>query len=167
MIRFREIITGRSALLAAARRRFRKTGCGLSRLRLIAITVGLLATITSTLSVYPHQLAYFNEVSGGPENGYKHLLHSNGDWGQDLLFVREWLVAHQIPTDAVTLGQHPSSVYARIARSNNGSEQPDYLLTIVGANAFCRNPQNGVCSSPPAQIVSHVTFSTWAVQSRL
>ncbi len=51
----------------------------------------LLATITSTLRVYPHQLAYFNEAAGGPENGYKHLLHSNLDWGQGLLAHTEWM----------------------------------------------------------------------------
>ncbi len=52
------------------------------------VIASLLAMVTSTLSVYPHQLAYFNEVAGGPENGYKHLLHSNLDWGQDFLIVK-------------------------------------------------------------------------------
>lgn len=47
----------------------------------------LLATAASSLSVYPHQLAYFNELAGGPKSGYKHLLHSNLEWGQDLLFL--------------------------------------------------------------------------------
>ena len=55
----------------------------------ILIAGSLLATVASTLSVYPHQLAYFNEAAGGPENGHKHLLHSNLDWGQDLLLIRE------------------------------------------------------------------------------
>lgn len=40
--------------------------------------------------MYPHQLAYFNELAGGPASGHKHLLHSNLDWGQDLLFVKDW-----------------------------------------------------------------------------
>lgn len=57
----------------------------------VLVVVFLLATAASTLRVYPHQLAYFNEVSGGPENGYRHLLHSNFDWGQDLLFLRQKL----------------------------------------------------------------------------
>jgi len=35
----------------------------------ILIPLCLLATITSTLRVYPHQLAYFNEAAGGPGNG--------------------------------------------------------------------------------------------------
>jgi hypothetical protein len=37
-----------------------------------------------TLRVFPHYLAYFNELVGGPKNGYKCLLDSNLDWGQDL-----------------------------------------------------------------------------------
>lgn len=53
----------------------------------VLVAGSLMATIVSTLSVYPHSLAYFNEAAGGPENGEKHLLHSNLDWGQDLYYV--------------------------------------------------------------------------------
>ena len=38
----------------------------------------------SAISIYPDYLAYFNELVGGPDNGYKHLDDSNIDWGQDL-----------------------------------------------------------------------------------
>jgi hypothetical protein len=34
--------------------------------------------------IHPHYLAYFNEIVGGPDNGYKYLVDSNLDWGQDL-----------------------------------------------------------------------------------
>ena len=57
----------------------------------ITVAAALLATVGSTLSVYPHQLAYFNELAGGPENGHRHLLHSNLDWGQGLLLFKEWV----------------------------------------------------------------------------
>ncbi len=33
---------------------------------------------------WPHYLAYFNELAGGPANGYKFLVDSNLDWGQDV-----------------------------------------------------------------------------------
>jgi hypothetical protein len=72
-----------------------------SRLHGLAVAVGLLATTYSTLSVYPHSIAYFNEASGGPENGHKHLLHSNLDWGQDLLIVRNWMRQAGIPSEVV------------------------------------------------------------------
>lgn len=49
----------------------------------------IFATISS-LRVFPHQLSYFNEFVGGPTNGHRHLIDSNLDWGQDLLFLRDW-----------------------------------------------------------------------------
>ncbi len=56
---------------------------------------GLLAfAAASSLRVYPHSLSYFNEAAGGPENGPAHLLDSNIDWGQDLLFLKDWADAH-------------------------------------------------------------------------
>jgi hypothetical protein len=50
--------------------------------------------IASSLSVYPHSLSYFNELVGGPANGSAYLVDSNIDWGQDLLYLRDWLKAH-------------------------------------------------------------------------
>jgi len=41
--------------------------------------------------VHPHYLAYFNEFAGGPKNGYKSLVDSNLDWGQDLIQLKGWL----------------------------------------------------------------------------
>ncbi|MBX3436647.1 MAG: hypothetical protein KF861_04090 [Planctomycetaceae bacterium] len=61
----------------------------MSRVRGLLIATALLAAITSTLRVYPHQLAYFNELAGGPENGHTHLLGSNLEFGQDLLTLND------------------------------------------------------------------------------
>jgi len=36
------------------------------------------------LHIHPHYLAYFNELAGGPDNGWRYLVDSNIDWGQDL-----------------------------------------------------------------------------------
>lgn len=63
---------------------------------LILVAAALLWTAGSTLAVYPHQLAYFNELAGGPEHGHRHLLGSNVQWGQDLLLVQEWIEASAI-----------------------------------------------------------------------
>ncbi len=53
--------------------------------------VGLLAawTAVSSFSVHPHYIPYFNELIGGPRNGYRWLLGSNVDWGQDETYMRE------------------------------------------------------------------------------
>jgi hypothetical protein len=50
-----------------------------------------------TLSIYPHYLAYFNELVGGPENGYKYLVDSNLDWGQDLKGLKQYMTEQGIP----------------------------------------------------------------------
>jgi hypothetical protein len=41
--------------------------------------------------VYPHYLAYFNELAGGPPRGGESLVDSNLDWGQDLKGLKSWL----------------------------------------------------------------------------
>jgi hypothetical protein len=60
----------------------------------IAILLGWL--IVGTLTISPHYLAYFNELAGGPENGYRVLVDSNLDWGQDLPGLREYMKDHNI-----------------------------------------------------------------------
>jgi hypothetical protein len=41
--------------------------------------------------IYPHYLAYFNPIAGGPANGHRHLVDSALDWGQDLPGLKAWL----------------------------------------------------------------------------
>ncbi|MFA5743070.1 MAG: glycosyltransferase family 39 protein [Candidatus Paceibacterota bacterium] len=47
--------------------------------------------IFSSLSIFPHYLAYYNELAGGPNNGYKIAVDSNLDWGQDLKRLDIWM----------------------------------------------------------------------------
>ena len=42
----------------------------------------------------PGYLSYFNVLGGGARNGWKHLLDSNLDWGQDLKRLAAWQRAH-------------------------------------------------------------------------
>lgn len=65
-----------------------------SRVGSVLIFAALVCSVASSLLVYPHNLSYFNELAGGPSAGPKHLIQSNVDWGQDLLFLRRWLSAH-------------------------------------------------------------------------
>ena len=51
----------------------------------------LLALAVSVARVHPYYLAYFNEFAGGAGNGYKHLVDSNLDWGQDLKTLAVYL----------------------------------------------------------------------------
>jgi 4-amino-4-deoxy-L-arabinose transferase-like glycosyltransferase len=57
-------------------------------------SIALSCSIMSSLWVYPHDLSYFNELVGGPRGGPTHLIDSNIDWGQDLLFLKRWMQNH-------------------------------------------------------------------------
>ena len=66
----------------------------------------------STIAIYPHFLAYFNVIGGGPENGWRILVDSNIDWGQDLIGLRSWMAEQGV--DSVKLswfGSAPPEAY--------------------------------------------------------
>jgi hypothetical protein len=47
-------------------------------------------------TVYPHTLAFFNFLVGGPRGGSRILVDSNLDWGQDLKLLKHWMNDHDI-----------------------------------------------------------------------
>ena len=71
----------------------------LSRTWLAPTLVGALVlfTVLSSLWIAPHQLAYFNESIGGPEQGYRYLSDSNLDWGQDLKGLKAYIEREKLP----------------------------------------------------------------------
>jgi len=48
------------------------------------------------LNVYPYYLTYFNQTVGGPQGGYKYVVDSNVDWGQDAKRLADWVNANKI-----------------------------------------------------------------------
>ena len=76
----------------------------------VIVVLALSWSVGSSLAVYPHSLSYFNELAvilatpadrsyptlmGKPhQNGPRHLLDSNVDWGQDLFYLEEWYESH-------------------------------------------------------------------------
>ncbi len=52
--------------------------------------------ITSTVHIFPNYLAYFNELAGGPDGGYRYLVDSNLDWGQAWKDLKVYLDTHGI-----------------------------------------------------------------------
>ena len=46
--------------------------------------------VVGTLRVYPYNLAFFNEIAGGPANGWRYLEGSNTDWGQGWKALRRF-----------------------------------------------------------------------------
>src|SRR5262249_20418862 len=80
-------------------------------LQTLGLVIFSLWYVIGTLQVAPHYLAYFNELAGGPGNGYKCLVDSNLDWGQDLRGLKEYMDAHGID---------------KIKLSYFGTGEPDY-----------------------------------------
>ena len=66
-------------------------------LRAFILGVPAAFTAVSCLRVAPHQLAYFNELVGGPRNGPRYLSDSNIDWGQDLGGLKKLMDERKIP----------------------------------------------------------------------
>ena len=64
----------------------------------LKITLVILSAhyIISSLLVFPNYLAYFNEFTGGPANGYKHLVGANLDLGQDLPGLKRYMEKNNI-----------------------------------------------------------------------
>ncbi len=78
----------------------------------LLIGVAVILTIVSSLRVAPHQLAYFNETIGGPDQGYRYLADSNLDWGQDLKGVKNYMDKEKLPIIYLSYsGSAPPSYY--------------------------------------------------------
>ncbi|MCZ6601936.1 MAG: glycosyltransferase family 39 protein [Planctomycetota bacterium] len=58
----------------------------LHRWKWMGIALGLLLGwhAVEAIRISPHYLAYFQPLTGGPSQGYRYLVDSNLDWGQDL-----------------------------------------------------------------------------------
>jgi 4-amino-4-deoxy-L-arabinose transferase-like glycosyltransferase len=50
----------------------------------------------SSAVAFPRYLSYFNAIAGGPAGGWRYLVDSNIDWGQDLARLGRWLRAHDV-----------------------------------------------------------------------
>jgi tetratricopeptide (TPR) repeat protein len=71
----------------------RKESAGIREKILICLGVWY---VWSSVSIYPHYLAYFNELVGRAKNGHKVLVDSNLDWGQDLKGLKRWMGDNQV-----------------------------------------------------------------------
>jgi len=110
------------------------------KLKYAALGVLLLWQAVAVVSIYPHFLAYFNEAVGGPDNGYKYVVDSNLDWGQDLKRLRDWTNENNV--DKIYLdyfgGGSPSyylgGKYLAWSGTKNPAELPVGSYLAVSAN---------------------------------
>nr|AQS32858.1 hypothetical protein [uncultured bacterium] len=52
--------------------------------------------LIENLRVYPYYLTYFNQIAGGPSGGYRYVVDSNLDWGQDLKRLADWVEKNNV-----------------------------------------------------------------------
>lgn len=84
-----------------------------------------------SLAIHPHYLAYFNAIAGGPDNGWRWVVDSNLDWGQDLVALAAYAQENPEPMQAAWLGTAPLTAYG-IANATpmplwpHGREDPTY-----------------------------------------
>ncbi len=89
--------------------------------------------IVDSVRIRPHYLAFFNQIVGGPREGYRYLVDSSLDWGQDLPGLKRWLhrnVPQTHPPVTVFLsyfGTSSPSHYGIDAESLPGSPDIDHL----------------------------------------
>jgi 4-amino-4-deoxy-L-arabinose transferase-like glycosyltransferase len=67
---------------------------GMDRRWAIICSALIVAHVVSSLLVFPNEIAYANEASGGPKNVHNLLSDANVDWGQQLLQVKQWQDRH-------------------------------------------------------------------------
>ncbi len=89
----------------------------------------LLWQVISVILIYPSFLAYFNELVGGPANGYKYVTDSNLDWGQDLRRLTDFVEENKI--DKIYLnyfgGGSPSYYLGDKYQRWDAKQKPDQL----------------------------------------
>jgi 4-amino-4-deoxy-L-arabinose transferase-like glycosyltransferase len=69
--------------------------------RLLPVTLALSAL--EALVGHPYHLAFFNRAAGGPENGWRLLVDSSLDWGQELPRTAEWIATNRLAGEPVHL----------------------------------------------------------------
>jgi hypothetical protein len=70
------------------------TLAGTNRRWMILCSVLVVAHVVSSLLVFPNEIAYANEASGGPRNVHNLLSDSTVDWAQQLFQVKQWQDGH-------------------------------------------------------------------------
>jgi hypothetical protein len=104
--------------------------------RKMSFSLLLLWYLVSALFIYPDYLTYFNELAGGPANGYRWLVDSNLDWGQDLPGLQRYVETHDLAQVYLSwFGSARPEHYGIPYRS-----LPGYPLYQGDAETFAFNP---------------------------
>lgn len=126
--------------------------------------VGLLAWQAAVaIAAYPLYLQFFSEGLGGAKNGYRYLVDSNYDWGQDAERLQRFLTERKI--DRVYLdyfGTQYSIEYLKIPNTRVNAAQARQIKQgwlVVSASQLMRPEWAWLRESrPPTDRVAHTLF---------
>ncbi|MFH1982586.1 MAG: hypothetical protein ABIL58_12150 [Pseudomonadota bacterium] len=104
--------------------------------------------MAESLAIWPHYLAFFNAAAGGPRRGYRLLVESSLDWGQDLPGLKTWIDirqrenARQQPVYLAYFGTASPAFYrltARIIKVRNLTWMRQWrrFATTLGPGDYC------------------------------
>jgi hypothetical protein len=142
-------------------------GCGFARLsgrvsKRIALTLLAWQVLVSLLA-YPLYIQFFSEAAGGAKNGYKYLLDSNFDWGQDAKRLKKFLEDQGIGHIYLDyFGTQYSIEYLKIPNTRVNAEQARQIkqgYLVVSASQLMRPEWNWLRESrSPVARVAYTLF---------
>ncbi|MBI4432106.1 MAG: glycosyltransferase family 39 protein [Candidatus Omnitrophica bacterium] len=111
------------------------------------------------LRIFPHHLAYFNQLAGGPQNGYKVLRDSNLDWGQDMKLLGELVQKEKYPEVVLAFHQSADPAYYGIpSRSATPDEFNNPKKTVYALGAHFLEGFEWTRGARPTHVLGHSVF---------
>ena len=108
-----------------------------------AAGIAVVWLVVGSLQIRPHYLTFFNELVGGPDRGYKVLLDSNLNWGQELIELRDYLARENIASVKLSyLGTADPGAYGIVYEPLPGF--PYHQWQADNIPEMLLNPPNGV-----------------------
>lgn len=121
---------------------FKKFGGLLLKTMIIGIL--LVWYLIETISIAPNFIAYFNELVGGAKNGYKYVVDSNLDWGQDLKKLTTFVEQNKINKIKIDYFGGASPKYylgERFEPWSSSQGQPEANSWLAVSLTFLQNSQ--------------------------
>ena len=131
------------------------------KIRKIFIVILMIWAAFSTISVWPSFLSYFNEIAGGPNGGYKWVVDSNLDWGQDILRLARFVEKNNIKEIKMDyFSGAPAEYYIKTAKIESyNREIPQKGWLAVSATIF-----QGACKGDKVPCSYSERAYTWLDQ---
>ncbi|MCG3149444.1 MAG: hypothetical protein PCFJNLEI_02906 [Verrucomicrobiae bacterium] len=133
--------------------------------RRLQLTAWILCTWLAIEAVvaYPHYIPYFNQLTGGTANGYRYLLDSNYDWGQDAKRLKAFLTERGIEHIYLDyFGTQTEIEHLHIRNTRVNAEQAKQIKQgwlVVSASQLMRPEWKWLCESrPPTTRVANTLF---------